>query len=250
MGARKELKKQQEQAEREKEEYKKKADELTGQEALLKAGEKAKQTSQNIANEGARQTLKTAKSLGLNAAQAAQAGAQTVADTYAQNYTGERANLYGANADRLGAQSNVLANQLNSVNLAQQKLQQQNNLVGSIFGGLGKTAQAIGSVFGSDERIKDYVALEIDPIEEFKKIKPIEYRYKEGSVADDGGAKHIGATAQDLEKSPLTEHTVIEGKDGTKAVKTDELVQVHTATLAEIAERISKLEERLEGVNG
>lgn len=80
-----------------------------------------------------------------------------------------------------------------------------NSGIGAAIGGIAQGIGAAGGMgaFFSDENIKDDIA-PIDDAENLEGIKNTtvkRWKYKEGSVADDGRQEHIGAMAQDLQKN-------------------------------------------------
>jgi hypothetical protein len=229
-------------AQEETELLKQKAEEYTGEEGLKKATENAKQSSQDIANSSAQDVMKTAKTLGMNSASAMQQGQQSVADTYARNYTNERNVHYGAGMDNLGSQSNVLGAQQAMYGAAKDAYDRSANRWANGLSGVANAVATIGRI--SDEKTKDIQAIDYDPIAEFKKIKPIKYKYKEEYNIDD--KEHNGVTAQDLEKSKATE-TAVEEVDGIKQVDTQELTMTNTLALGEIARRIEAIEKKIGG---
>lgn len=228
-------------AQQETKELKKKAEELTGEKGIKKATESAKKSSQDIANSSAQDVMKTAKTLGMNSASAMQQGQQSVADTYARNYTNERNVHYGAGMDKLGAQSNVLGAQQEMYGASKDARDRATNRWANALGGVANAVATIGG-FTSDEKTKDIQAIDYDPIAEFKKIKPIKFKYKEEYNIDD--KEHNGVTAQDLEKSKATE-TAVEEVDGIKQVDTQELTMTNTLALGEIARRIEAIEKKI-----
>lgn len=232
-------------AQRETKELKKKAEELTGEKGIKNATESAKKSSQDIANSSAQDVMKTAKTLGMNNASAMQQGQQSVADTYARNYTNERNVHYGAGMDKLGAQSNVLGAQQAMYGAAKDAYDRSVNRWANALGGVANAIATVGT-FTSDEKTKDIQAIDYDPIAEFKKIKPIKFTYTTESQEKLGldNKEHNGVTAQDLEKSKATE-TAVEEVDGIKQVDTQELTMTNTLALGEIARRIEAIEKKI-----
>ncbi len=77
-------------------------------------------------------------------------------------------------------------------------------------------------------------------------LNPVEFSYKGGSVADDGGKTHAGVLAQDVEKTKLGKDIVV-NQDGYKALDIPSLVSNLTAGIGYLNEKINKLEGRKNG---
>ena len=54
--------------------------------------------------------------------------------------------------------------------------------------------------------------------------------------------------AQELEKNPITENTVVEDENGYKNIQTDKLAATDAAVLSDVCKRLLAIEEKL-GIN-
>lgn len=232
------------------------------------AGEQQRQ--QNIAAYNAA----IASQRGVNPTAAAMSMGQNLANINAQT---------GANTQNIMAQNSWQANQGNQNALlslyntlmgsqsaananATTQRGQNLGLIGNIAGGIGSALGGIGSALGvfSDENMKQPVdhheilfrhlsgkqeMSQNGPksTEEFmSSLKPQEYEYKVGNIADDGQKPHIGVMAQDLEKTPQGASAVMDTPEG-KMVDTKQLAMMLAASIGELHNRLSALEDRKHG---
>ncbi len=72
-------------------------------------------------------------------------------------------------------------------------------------------------------------------------LTPYQYKYKPGTIADDGGEKHMGVMAQNLEKTQVGNNAVMDTPYG-KMVDIKQLSSLLAAGMGNIHERLSKLE--------
>lgn len=72
-------------------------------------------------------------------------------------------------------------------------------------------------------------------------LQPYEYKYKPNTVAYDGGQKHMGIMAQDLEKTDVGDNAVMDTQYG-KMVDVKQLSALIAAGLGNVHERLKKLE--------
>lgn len=216
-------------------------------------------SSGRIASQGASQAAGasggTARSLGMNAAQAAKQGGQQGAQTYGNLYNnayntgaGTLANLSGSyNQVGIGnTQAGIGALQTaagQQGNIQQASSAQQGALIGGIASAVQAAIPALNTAIQSDETKKR----DIKPISNggdflnavFSKVKPYQYKYKDSSVAADGGQEHAGVMAQDLEKTPL-KGAVMDTPNG-KMVDPGQMTMGNTAMIGELNEKMNKL---------
>jgi hypothetical protein len=214
-----------------------------------------------------------------NANQSAQAsalGAQ--ADMAAQQFNSQAQER----AHALNAQSYYNAHGINAqYNIAQANRDSQ--LLGGIISGVGAAA-----MMASDSRLKEPVVDDDEEDEEMRlhnfimgrnngmkkkssspangsnmKVAPTDenvekflasltphmYKYKEGSVADDGGNTHLGVMAQNLEKTEAGKAVVKDTPHG-KMIDTNQLTGSLAASVGTLYERITKLEKALKSSGG
>lgn len=107
--------------------------------------------------------------------------------------------------------------------------------------GLGALFAAGGALF-SDERTKTNVRPKALVDAYADKIQHgVTYRYKP-PYADGGKEEHTGAMANDIEK--VVPSAVDRGRDGMRRVDAAEMTMANTGVIAELAERLKRLEER------
>ena len=85
-------------------------------------------------------------------------------------------------------------------------------------------------------------------LEIVKKLKPCEFKYDE-EIIRDGGKKHFGFIAQDLEEEfPIDEYAVVhEGAGGYKMVNYIQFIALLTKAIQELSGKVDKLEESVGG---
>lgn len=130
--------------------------------------------------------------------------------------------------------------------------------IGAAVGGAG--GELVGGLISSDERCKDKENLDKEVVDSHKtKAKTISeyladidsyiYKYKDSAKEQMPGLtddrKHVGVMAQDLQKNPQTQGTVVEMPNGTLAVDTKQLSLTNTQNLQDLARRLDAVERRL-----
>ena len=102
----------------------------------------------------------------------------------------------------------------------------------------------------SDRRAKIYE--EASPYKQYANLNAYLYKYKpelvktaKGRLGMDG-KEHVGVMAQELEKNPVTAGAVHD-ENGIKTVDTRQLTMANTATLADIAKEVEKLNSQSTG---
>jgi hypothetical protein len=117
------------------------------------------------------------------------------------------------------------------------------------WGNVIKAAPAIANAAGSlwddasswfsDKRLKEdkgsMTSEEVDDL--MHQLTDNRFRYKKGSVADDGGKVHYGVMAQDLEKTPAAD-SVVDTPYGKKVKDTDSKQNMTIAVLKNVHERL------------
>ena len=98
-------------------------------------------------------------------------------------------------------------------------------------------------LFGSDDIVKLFSQLNAY---EFK-YTPEALRLYNGTKGVDEGINY-GVMAQELEKNPITENTVVEDENGYKNIQTDKLAATDAAVLSDVCKRLLVIEEKL-GIN-
>lgn len=102
----------------------------------------------------------------------------------------------------------------------------------------------------SDVFLKDIYGDSLDDriLDDFARLSAIDFRYKDEAQSEYGcdDRRHTGVIAQDLESTPSTESTVIEGPDGVKMVDTAQLTMADTAAISEMAREIKALKEMVQ----
>lgn len=111
-------------------------------------------------------------------------------------------NISRGYAGAAGTAGNIYGQQLSAWNAGQQAASQED---ANIWGAVGTAAAMYGGyLMFSDEDIKED-RKKVDPELSLSMIKKIpaseSWRYKKGSEADDGGRKHVGPMAQDVQAS-------------------------------------------------
>lgn len=214
------------------------------------AQSQAKAEAVRDSDAAARQSIKAARSAGINPAQAAILAGQQTGNVYnqalgqaqqqalsqynqSQQAQQQAASLTGGMQNQLlpsavglqqGAQNADLQRQ--QLALAQQqyanaKTDQDRSFWGSLLAGLAPLAASTIPLLFSDSRVKD-------------NVKTVSYTYKGSSRPE------IGVLAQDLEKTPL-KTSVVEGPGGVKMVDTRRLTTQNTAMIADLARKVDRL---------
>ena len=111
----------------------------------------------------------------------------------------------------------------------------------SAGGALGGVISAVGSIFASDEKVKDDVSdIKLDDIMKFlKSVKPKTYKYKPEYAEDGDTDTKVGFIMQDIEDTKVGKHISRE-KNGMKAYDSQSLQGVMLAALKALAEKKEK----------
>ena len=102
----------------------------------------------------------------------------------------------------------------------------------------------------SDCRLKELFGTD-DIVELFSHINSYEFKYTPKALRLYNGTKgvdegtNIGVMAQELEKNPVTENTVIDDENGYKNIETNKLAAAEAAVLADVCKRLIAIEEKL-----
>jgi hypothetical protein len=161
----------------------------------------------------------------------------------------------GFQAQQANQQANLQAHQINSNNYNASKGMNQ----ASSENAANRSTQLIGGAMSggaaamtllSDERIKEKKK-KLNPddddnaVNEFlDSLTPHSYQYKEGSDGDDGGRKHLGIMAQNVEGTEAGEGIVGENGNGTKQLDVAQLTGSLAAGLGAIHRRLRQIEGR------
>lgn len=109
---------------------------------------------------------------------------------------------------------------------------------------------AEGDKIISDCRLKELFGTD-DIVKLFSHINSYEFKYTPKALRLYNGTKgvdegtNIGVMAQELEKNPVTENTVIDDENGYKNIETNKLAAADTAVLADVCKRLIAIEEKL-----
>ena len=150
----------------------------------------------------------------------------------------------------LGQNKDTSDAMLNASKLNQQGAVNQQNATNSMLnagtnlwnqaGGASGIGSALASVF-SDERAKEDVKDGNDDVEAMmEKLTGKKFKYKKGTLGDDGGKEHLGVMAQDAEKGGLP---VLNTEHGKIIVDNDSHKGAVLAALGNLHKRISELEK-------
>jgi len=214
----------------------------------------AAQSAQAGTTQAIRNALQASRSSGLNKGQSALAGAQQAGNAYTGLYQGgleSGRNQYQNAANTFGAQTNqATANQMNALNTqaniaagqgtnAQNQAANAQGAFNSTMGAIGKGIGAVGQLL-SDKNAKEDIKGSSSLDEIMKKIKPVDFKYKEGTGMD--GEDRTGVLAQDLEKTPLAA-AVMDTPQG-KQINTDELSPAVLNLVLQLAQKVKDLEGR------
>ena len=105
----------------------------------------------------------------------------------------------------------------------------------------------------SDERLKELFGSD-DIVKLFSQLNAYEFKYTPEALKLYNGTKGVdegtnyGVMAQELEKNPITENTVVEDENGYKNIEVGKLAAADTAVLADVCKRLLVIEEKL-GIN-
>lgn len=225
----------------------------TGNQGYQNALEQAKQGAAMTAGLAGQQAQNAARNAGMSKAQAAMLGANSAASAYGNNFnTQQNMATQAGNQNVYGTQGVTSATQFIP---SSQQAEQQNryNRATQNLATIGQAASNIGGMMVglSDERMKEIVddATErygslskmIEGIDSYKFEYTPEAQKEYPNEAD--GDAHIGVLAQQLEDNPVTAGSVVTDENGIKHVDTKELTLEQMAIIADMARRISTLEE-------
>lgn len=113
-----------------------------------------------------------------------------------------------------------------------------------------ETGKAEDATIISDCRLKELFGTD-DIVKLFSHINSYEFKYTPKALRLYNGTKgvdegtNIGVMAQELEKNPVTENTVIDDENGYKNIETNKLAAADTAVLADVCKRLIAIEEKL-----
>lgn len=247
--------------------YKSMAQDLTGEKGVQKAMETGTKLAQQTAGQAVTQAQASARQSGMSKAASAMMGANQSANQYANNLQNSMNTAYNANQDSLNTQNT-------NVNNAQKHIDNNNSRVGQytgmanqeaqkaqaqqdqIYRGVGTATNLGGQLLSmgaglSDERMKDiFGETDCGRITDLmSKINAIEFKYTdEAQDKYDGNFNvdddvHLGISAQELEKNPLTENVVEINENGDRVINGVELTAVNTASISALAKEISELKD-------
>lgn len=211
------------------------------------------------------QSARAARNAGLSGAKAASMGAQQAADAYSNNFANQQAMAANMGNQAVGANQSLTSQMMGQAGMSQAEKQNIYNRASgnadrlsyigenlangakSFFPAIPGIIEGAKSLFGlSDEKCKN-ITDEANHISEMvENIVPYLYEYKPEAqekygVDDD---KHIGPMAQDMLKNPVTAKNVKETEDGTLMVDTKGQTLTNLALIADLAKRLSDIEER------
>jgi hypothetical protein len=108
-----------------------------------------------------------------------------------------------------------------------------------IAGGSGRVEPGYGWLTSSNQRLKKNISTLEGSLEKISRLRGVRFDSKEAVHVDNGGGKHIGVIAQELEKE-YPELVVSDEKTGYKAVAYDKL----TAVLIDAVKEMKALNEK------
>lgn len=215
--------------------------------------EQAKQGAAMSAGLAGQQAQQAARNAGMSKAQAAMLGANQAASAYGNNFGNQQTMASNMGNQAIsGAQGITGATQF-IPSMAQAEKQNQYNRATQNLATIGQIAGNIGgAMIGlSDERMKEIVDDAQNRYGSLSKmIEGIDnyvYEYtdeaKEAYPGEADGKEHVGIIAQELESNPVTAGSVVTDENDIKHVDTKELTLEQMAIIADMARRISTLEE-------
>ena len=205
------------------------------------------------ANQAGAQSQKAARNAGMSKAQAAAIGSAQAANQYGNNFANQQNLAQNSGNTAITSAQGLTSSSLSGAQLSSSEKQNEYNraannasmiadTVGSVAGGVA------GALTGlSDERLKDIndrasnLSKMIEGIDSYKFEYTDEAKNEYPDEAKDG--EHIGVMAQELEQNPVTAPSVVEDENGIKHVDVKELTLEQMAIIADMARRISTLEE-------
>lgn len=102
----------------------------------------------------------------------------------------------------------------------------------------------------SDERLKELFRSD-DIVKLFSQLNAYEFKYTSEALRLYNGTKGVdegtnyGVMAQELEKNPITENTVVEDENGYKNIEVGKLAATDAAVLSDVCKRLIAIEEKL-----
>ena len=105
-----------------------------------------------------------------------------------------------------------------------------------------------------NDRLKELFHGNADIVKLFSQLNAYEFKYTPEALKLYSGTKGVdegtnyGVMAQELEKNPITENTVVEDENGYKNIQTDKLAATDAAVLSDVCKRLLAIEEKL-GIN-
>lgn len=192
-----------------------------------------------------------ARNAGMNKAQAAAMGANTMNSAYANQFNNQQTQASNAGQNAIAGTNQIAGNNLQGANM--ESNEQQNrysrawNNVGNALSMAGSGIQAGVNMF-SDETKKDFTEAPKNISKCLEDIDAFIYRYKDSAkeenpeLTDD--KTHVGVMAQEMEQNPVLENAVEDTDDG-KVVDIKTLTMDNTALLSDLAKRFNALEDRL-----
>lgn len=193
-----------------------------------------------------------ARNAGMNKAQAAAMGANSMNNAYANNFQNQQNQAATQGQNAYSATNQIAGNNLQGANTeAGEQQNRYQRAWGNLGNGLSMAGNAItaGTNMFSDERTKEAVETPKNISKCLEDIDTFLFKYKKSvqeeapELADD--KTHLGVMAQEMEQNPVLENAVEETEEGTKVVDVKTLTMDNTALLADLAKRFNALEERL-----
>ena len=201
--------------------------------ANARAGMSAEELTNAQLAQGARQGMSNEALLEYNAP--AQ-GVATLLGASPKTPTVQGGNVFQSNVGTPDVQGNIQNAYTNQMNAYNQK-QQSNN---SMWSGIGSILGTVGAAFISDENLKEDIGPADSPILEAVENIPISsWRYKDGAVPGDDGAKHVGPMAQDFKG--------FFGLGNGREIPMVDAVGVNMAATQQLARKVRALEARRNG---
>ena len=114
-----------------------------------------------------------------------------------------------------------------------------------IAGGSGRVEPGYGWLTSSDQRLKKNIATLEGSLEKISRLRGVRFDSKEAVHVDNGGGKHIGVIAQELEKE-YPELVIGDEKTGYKAVAYDKLTAVLIEAVKEMKAQNEKQQAEIE----
>jgi hypothetical protein len=193
------------------------------------------QMGTDAATLGTQSAAQAARTAGVNKGQAALLGSQQAGSLYTQGKNeGQMAGM-GAYGQGAGNQVNA-GSALGTLGSNQMGESGEQSKQGTAAG--GSLLGAIGGLF-SDEKLKTDVKQAPDVMAILSKIDPVKFRYK--PEAGEGSGEHVGATAQDIEKTPMKEN-VVDTPAG-KVVDTRKQEMSNLDLIVQLAAKVKELQD-------